>query len=200
MVLLPCTLDDSVGIATAGKLLLAYESDRLSISIGGPSGSATGTLSVSGGRYEQGTWTPDPSSQPVYLTVQLTTAFKALVSVDECANVGRHFTAAECPTATCDVKNPPADCLVATCSFVGCGGCGYSCLTVPGCAHAKQNGAGSSMTCSCQAGYCVSVSPQKTKTCAKNLGPPLPEVCHGTVTGANAAQAHSLLDGLTSCR
>ena len=190
VVKLPCPLDESVSIASAGLLYLAYQADRLSLSAGGPDASATCTLSVSGGRYKQGVWTPAKNSEPVHLTLQLTQVFEALVSVDECANTGRHFTAAECPTDKCNVANPPAECLVAHCGYTNCGlgnaGCGISCTSRPGCAHAKVNGHGSSETCSCQPGYCVAISPGKTRTCAKNLGAPLPESCHGTVTGAYA--------------
>lgn len=203
MVTLPCSLDKSVGISTAGLLYLAYEADRLSLSAGGPDASATCTISVSGGRYKQGVWTPAKNSEPVHLTLQLAQVYEALVSVDECANIGRHFTVAECPAAKCNVAIPPAECLVAKCGYTNCGlgnaGCGYSCTSRPGCAHAKLNGHGSTETCSCQPGYCVAISPGQTKTCAKNLGAPLPEVCHGTATGAYATSTEGPWSDALNC-
>jgi hypothetical protein len=188
VVRLPCNLADTVTVGTAGLLYLAYQGDRLGLTAGGPDGSATGTLSLSGGRYEQGAWTPDPNSEPVHLTVALEEVYSALTSVDECADTGRHFTETQCPTAACNVASPPDSCLVAKCGYTNCGignnGCGITCTSTPGCAHAKTHGSGFSETCGCQPGYCVAVSEHKTKTCTKNLGLPLPESCHGTVTGA----------------
>lgn len=200
MVVLPCTLDNSVSITTAGLLYQAYSADRLTLSIGGPAAVARSTVSFSGGKYEHGVWTPNPNSKPVRLTVMLNGVFKGLVSVDECADTGRHFTEAECPADKCNIAKPPAECLVATCGVATCGignsGCGLSCTSSPGCAHAKVNGQGSSETCSCQPGYCVSISPAKTKTCAKNLGPPIPTVCHGTATGTLQHAMNRLIDSL----
>jgi hypothetical protein len=124
----------------------------------------------------------------VHLTVALEEVYSALTSVDECADTGRHFTETQCPTAACNVASPPDSCLVAKCGYTNCGignnGCGITCTSTPGCAHAKTHGSGFSETCGCQPGYCVAVSEHKTKTCTKNLGLPLPESCHGTVTGA----------------
>ncbi len=200
MVVLPCTLDNSVSFTTAGLLYEAYSADRLTLSVGGPAAVARATVSFSGGKYEHGVWTPNPNSKPVRLTVMLNGVFKGLVSVDECADTGRHFTEAECPADKCNIAKPPAECLVATCGVATCGignsGCGLSCTSSPGCAHAKVNGQGSSETCSCQPGYCVSISPAKTKTCAKNLGPPIPAVCHGTATGALQHAMNRLIDSL----